>query len=102
MINEKSVRRIWSLYQEQNTVAPKPHNKGRKPAFGQEVIDKIIAKIREQPDVTLAELVEEFELNISVSALCRKLKKLNLNFKKRPCSPKNNSGQMSSSFAKNG
>jgi len=83
VINEKSVRRIWALYNKQNSVEPLPHNKGRKPAFGQDVTDKIIAKIKEQPDITLEELIEEFDLKISISALCRKLKKLNLNFKKK-------------------
>jgi len=81
-INEKTVRRISKLHQEHNSVDPMPHNKGRKPAFGQDVMDKIIATIKEQPDITLEELVEEFNLNISISALCRKLQKLNLNFKK--------------------
>jgi len=101
-INEKSVRRILKLYREQNTVEPKPHNKGRKPAFGQDVMDKIIAKIKEQPDVTLEELVEEFNLNISISALCRKLKKLDLNFKKRHYSRKNSNEKMFKYFDRNG
>ena len=53
MINEKTVRRIWKLYKEQNIIEPQPHNKGRKPAFGQDVMDKIVAKIKKQPDLTL-------------------------------------------------
>lgn len=93
-INEKTVRRILKLYQEHNSVEPKPHNRGRKPAFGQDVMDKIIARIKEQPDVTLEELVEEFNLNISISALCRKLQKLDLNFKKRHYSQKNSNEKM--------
>jgi len=65
-------------------------------------MDKIIAKIKAQPDVTLEELVEEFNLKISISALCRKLQKLNLNFKKRHYSRRNSSGMMCKNFAKNG
>ena len=101
-INEKTVRRIWGLYKEKKSVEPKPHNKGRKPAFGQVIMDKIIEKIKEQSDITLEELVEEFDLKISISALCRKLKKLNLNRKKRHFFLKNNSGKMFKSSAKNG
>jgi len=101
-ISKSSVTKIWALYKAQNSVEPKPHNKGRNPAFGQDVMDKIISKIQEQPDITLEELVDEFNLKISISALCRKLQRLNLNRKKRPFSPRNNSGKMSSSFAKNG
>ena len=102
MINEKSVRRIWRLYKKQNSVEPLPHNKGRKPAFGQDVMDKIIAKIEEQPDITLEELVEEFDLKISISALCRKLKKLDLNFKKRHYFQKNSNVKTFKNFVKNG
>ena len=101
-INEKTVRRILKLYQEQNSVEPKPHNRGRKPVFGQAVMDKIIARIKEQPDVTLEELVEEFNLNISISALCRKLQKLDLNFKKRHYSRKNSNEKMCKYFDGNG
>jgi len=101
-INEKTVRRISKLYQEQNSVDPMPHNKGRKPAFGQDVMDKIIAKIKEQPDITLEELVEEFNLNISISALCRKLQKLNLNFKKRHYFRKNSNEKMCKNFVGSG
>jgi transposase len=101
-INEKTVRRIWRLYKEQNSVDPKPHNKGRKPAFGQDVMDKIVARIKEQSDITLEELVEEFNLKISISALCRKLQKLNLNFKKRHYSQKSSNEKTFRNFAKNG
>jgi len=34
---------------------------------------KIEEKIAGHPDITLEELVEHFKLNISISALCRKL-----------------------------
>jgi len=101
-ISKSSVTKTWALFKQQNSIDPKPHNKGRKPAFGQDVLDKIIAKIKEQPDSTLEELVEEFNLKISISALCRKLQRLNLNFKKRHYSPKNSNEKMFRNFVKNG
>jgi len=85
-----SVKRIWRTYREKNTVKPKPHNKGRKPAFCSQKMEKITAKIKEQPDITLEELVEEFHLKISISALSRKLTKTDLTFKKRRCFVKSN------------
>ena len=97
-ISQSSVTKTWALFKQQNSVEPKPHNRGRKPAFGQDVMDKIIVRIKEQPDVTLEELVEEFNLNISISALCRKLKKLDLNFKKRHYSQKNSNEKMCKYF----
>ena len=81
-VTERSVEKIWKLYKEQTSIAPKPHNKGRKPAFGNDVMNEITVKIAEQPDITLEELIEVFELKISISALSRKLKKLELTFKK--------------------
>jgi transposase len=101
-ISQSSVTKTWALFKHQHSVEPKPHNRGRKPAFGQDVMDKIIARIKEQPDVTLEELVEEFNLNISISALCRKLKKLDLNFKKRHYSPKNSNEKMCKYFGGSG
>jgi len=81
-VTKRSVERIWKIYKEENRVCPKEHNKGRKPAFGDEVMNQIVAKIKEQPDITLEELVEVFDLKISISALSRKLTKADLSFKK--------------------
>jgi transposase len=102
MINEKSIRRIWKKYQEENTIEPKPHNKGRKPAFCDKKMEKIRAKIKEQPDVTLEELVEKFNLSISISALSRKLTKLDLTFKKRRYFVKNSFVLMCNGYAASG
>jgi len=89
-ISERSVERIVRLQREKNSVEAKPHNKGRKPAFEDGVMEKITTKIKEQPDITLEELVEEFDLKITASALCRKLKKTDLTRKKRCYSAKDN------------
>jgi len=101
-ITTKSVQRIWKLYKEKNTIAPKPHNKGRKSAFCEKKMEKIRTKIAEQPDITLDELVEEFNLNISISALSRKLTKLDLTFKKRRYFQRNNFAPTSSGFVVSG
>jgi transposase len=101
-ISQSSVTKIWSLYNKQNTVEPMPHNKGRKPAFEQDVLDKIVTRIKEKNDITLLELIEEFDLKISVSALSRKLNKIDLNFKKRLYFQKNNNGKMFKNSVKSG
>jgi transposase len=101
-ITTRSVERISKLYREQNSIEPKPHNKGRKPAFEQDVMDKITSKITEQPDITLEELIEEFELKISKSALSRKLTKIDLTFKKRLYMQKNNNARMYKNYGKSG
>jgi len=43
-ISEASVKRIWKLYREENTIAPKPLNRGRKPAFCDTKLNKINKK----------------------------------------------------------
>jgi putative transposase len=101
-VTERSIKRIWKLYKEQNTIAPKVYKTGRKPAFCDKKLEKITAKIAEQPDITLEEIVEYFNLNISISALSRKLTKLDLTFKKRRFFQKNNSALMSNGFVASG
>ena len=44
---------------------------------------KVIAEIEKYPDITLGELREKFELNLSIPALSKKLKKLGFTYKKR-------------------
>ena len=52
---------------------------------------KITSEISAHPDIALEEIVNEFELGISISALSRKLTKENLTFKKRRFSRKTDS-----------
>jgi len=101
-ISESSVTKIWRIYKKQKTIAPKPHKKGRKPAFSAGKMEEIVAKIREQPDITLSELIEQFGLPISISALSRKITKLNLTFKKRRCLPKNSGAKMCNNYGESG
>jgi len=82
LINKSTVTKIWRQYREEKTLETKVHKRGRKPAFCEKKMEEIRAKIREQPDITLEELVEVFELKISISALSRKLTKADLTFKK--------------------
>ena len=102
LVSIDSVKRIWKLYEKHSSVAPKPHKRGRKPAFCESVMNKLTAKVKEQPDITLAELIAEFRLTISISALSRKLIKEDLSFKKRRCFPKNNSAPTFSGFGESG
>ena len=92
-VSTSSVERIIRLPREGKTIEVKAYKRGRKPAFCDSKMKQIEEKIREQPDITLDELVEHFELNISISALCRKLLKKKLSFKKRRCSQKSNSAR---------
>jgi len=101
-VSKASVERILRLYREEKTTETKYHNSGRNPAFCDAKLNKIREKIREQPDITLEELIDHFQINISVSALSRKLIKEDLSFKKRRCLLKNDSALMFNGFGANG
>ena len=82
-IGERTVRRVWKRYQDTGSYDSLPNGGGRKPLVTNETMSKVVAKIQEIPDITLLELIEEFTLPFSESALCRRLIKLGLTFKKR-------------------
>lgn len=84
-VSVKTIKRIWNKFLTTGNYEPEPLNNGRKPKVSEEDMDKIVIKIKEQPDITLEELIEQFELSISKSALCRRLIKIGLSFKKRHC-----------------
>jgi transposase len=82
-VNKSTITKLWSLYKETGSYEPRPNPNGRKPALSPQQLDMITSKIHEQPDIALQELIEEFNLPICVSALCRTVNnKLGLRFKK--------------------
>ena len=82
-ISESAINRIWNKYKVSGTIENNYKNSGRKSAVSSEKMELVENKIKEQPDITLQELVDMLELNISISALSRKLKKLEYTLKKR-------------------
>jgi transposase len=101
-VSTASVERIIRMHREGKSIEEKTYKRGRKPAFCEAKMNKILEKIREQPDITLEELKEQFHLNISISALCRKLVKRDLTFKKRRCFQKSNSELTCNGFGASG
>ena len=82
-VSISSITRIWRLYRATGNCEPKPQNSGRKPMVTKTQMDMVAKKIQEQPDITLRELIDEFSLGISESALCRRLSVMGLTLKKR-------------------
>lgn len=78
-----AITRLLVLYKETGSVEPRPLNNGRKPMISEQALASIKEKIKQQPDVTLQELIDEFSLPVSVPALCNTInKKLGLRRKK--------------------
>ena len=83
IISESSVAKIWSLFKKTGSFLPLERTQGRKPMVSEDEMQAIVIKIKQQPDVTLLDLIEEFHLKISDSALSKRLKKLGYTYKKR-------------------
>ena len=92
-ISLSTVDKIWRRFKETGSVSATPYT-GRKSSIGEDQEEQIKEVINKNPDITLAELIEELSLPITVSALCRKLQKMGLTYKKRPSTLKPNNAPM--------
>jgi len=95
IISQSTVTKIWALHKKTGTIQPRPRTQGRKPKITQQTMDKITTKIEQQPDITLKELIAEFNLPLSPAALSKRLIKLGYTFKKRISIQKNKKTQES-------
>lgn len=80
-VSKSWVRRVKQERREQNKVAPKL-TRDRTPKWKSEA-EAIEETIKEMPDLTLAELKEELQTDLSISSLWRALKALKLTLKKK-------------------
>jgi len=83
VISQSTVTKVWALHKKTGTIKPRPRTQGRKPLVTQQTMDQITKKIEQTPDITLNELIAEFDLHISKAALSKRLIKLGYTFKKR-------------------
>ena len=82
-VNKSTITKLWALYKETGSYEARPNQSGRKPALSSQHLVQITNKIKEKPDITLQELIDELSLPVCVSALCRTVNnKLGLPFKK--------------------
>lgn len=80
---KRTITRVWNKFKVTGSYEALPQNSGRKPLVSEDTMKKVVSKIKEQSDITLLEIIEEFNLPISESALCKRLIKLGLTYKKR-------------------
>ena len=81
-ISRSSITKIYKQYQTTGTHQPKPY-KGSKSHLSKEQDQQIRDKIKQTPDITINELIEELQLDITESGLSKHLKAMDLSFKKR-------------------
>ena len=97
----RSVERVWADFERHGKSETKVHNCGRKSVITPNQKVKIIAEIKERPDITLNELIEKFSLKITEGGLSKYLKKLGFSFKKRRLILMRKTEKMSNKNAKN-
>jgi len=82
-VNKSTITKLWALYRETGSYAARPNPNGRKPALSPQQLEQIANRINQQPDITLSELIDELNLPVCISALCRTVNnKLGFHFKK--------------------
>lgn len=82
-VSESAVLRITNTYKQTGTYTAQPNGGGRKARLTNEQLEQIKQKIHEQSDISLLELIDELNLPVCESALCRTVNnKLGLRRKK--------------------
>ena len=79
----RTVTRVRAKYERHGNYAPEAQRSGRKPLVNGETMGRVMERIKEEPDITLLELIVGFDLPISQAALSKRLIKLGLTYKKR-------------------
>jgi len=83
-VGQDAVYKLIKHVNETGSINPKPLNNGRKPTLSAAQMDEVKAKIINDPNITLLTLVNELDLPIGVSALCKIINsKLNLKLKRK-------------------
>jgi len=81
-ISRSSITKIYKQHQTTDTHQPKPYP-GSKSHLTTQQDQQIRDKIKQTPDTTINELIEELHLDITESGLSKHLKAMGLSFKKR-------------------
>lgn len=83
-VSEREVYKLAAQKRETGSTDSRTSRCGRKPKLTQEQIKQVDNEIREQPDITLKEIIEKLNLDISDSRLGRIVReKLGYSLKKK-------------------
>jgi transposase len=81
------ITRLLRRREETGSLAPRPHTGGPAPILNERDRQRIAARIREQPDITLAELCARVSGRVSDSTMSRLVLAMDLTRKKRRFTP---------------
>jgi transposase len=83
------------LRAETGCLEPRPNPGGRPPAIPEARYDELRHLVAAHPDLTLEEIRERLQVDCSLAAVCRTLKKLGLTRKKKRSTPRSSSATTS-------
>ena len=96
------IRRLHQRQREVGTIEPLPHGGGHPPAYTEKELNRLRLLVKKAPDATLEELREKMGKPVSLMAVWRSLKRLNLRYKKNPSGPANKTARTSESNVNGG
>jgi transposase len=96
------IRRLLQRRREVGTIAPKPHGGGRPAKFFGKKLERLKQLVEQQPDATLAELLDRSGVDGSIMAVHRALERLESRLKKSPSMPASKTGRTSKRRGKHG
>ena len=94
-VKKTAVYNLFQLVRETGSVEPRPHAYGRKPALDSEGLKRMDQLISAQSDITLQEIKDQMNLQISIPAISKIVRgKLHYTYKKRRYMPANATARM--------
>jgi len=81
-VSDRWIRKLLQQRRETDSLAPLPRNPGRKRALNDRQMERLGRLIHKRPDATLKELRKSLGMKISISALDRAIRALDVTFKK--------------------
>jgi transposase len=88
-VTTRWIQKLRQQRQQEGSIAPKPQNQGRKPAFRDKHLQQLDDFVKRYPDATLEEIRESFadRVNCSIVTIHNTLKRLGWRYKKNRYEP---------------
>ncbi len=90
-VSDRWIRKLLQRRRETDSLAPLPRNPGRKRALNDRQMQRLGRLIQKRPDATLKELRKSLGVKISIAALDRAIRRLDVTLKKNRSSRRNRS-----------
>ncbi len=81
-VSDRWIRKLLQRRRETDSLAPLPRNPGRKRALNDGQMERLGRLIQKRPDATLKELRKSLRVKLSIAALDRAIRRLDVTFKK--------------------